>query len=328
MKERDDLKVALRQNETSKLANHPVVKNFQSIFHQFPHLYDVLSEESSTRHNHLEAFGDSNNHKSGNDRDTKPSKKRSSAGLNDTFVFQHQMFDQSVAQFIDTGILTSPSKGRRKIRGKNGEHSSLHDQVLLENVYRMFGITYFPVVDPTDLKVNSETKMTEINREMLGIRLEVFNEITSKYEKPYYILLKKKAKSDVWLLFKHTVPVFVDVEAIFDRINAEAIVSYEDVYLFIKVVYKQLVELTSRMQILEELMRSGVIEDLDLDLEAAAISFTKNEVHFRLLLQKDQVVSCSLSGDTVDVSVKPQLEALFLGPLHELNIKLKHLDQS
>lgn len=325
MKERDGLKDELRQNDASKLANHPVVKNFQSLFHQFPQLYEVLAEETSAGHEQVDGTQESSSSKRKRDSDVATPRKHDRQ--DQSRAFQHQMFDESIAQFIDTGILTSPSKTRRRLKPKLGDDDSIQNQVLLENAYRMFGITYFPVVDPTDLKVNNETKETEISREMLGIRLEVFNESNAKFEKPYYILLKKKTKSDSWLLFKHTVPIFIDVQGLFDRTNNGMISTHEEIYLFAKMVYKQLIEMTTRMQNLEELMSAGVIENLDLDLEAAAVSFVKNGVQFKLLLQKDQVVACSLVGDAVDSSVRPQIETIFLGPLHELHIKLKHLDQ-
>lgn len=325
VKERDGLKDELRRNDADKLANHPVVKNFQSVFHQFPQLYDVLSEETTARHE--ESTQDPISLKRKRNTDVNSPKKDKSFRGDHPPVFQHQMFDESIAQFIDTNILTSPSKARRRMKDTKYDEDAPRNQVLLENVYRMFGITYFPVVDPTDLKVNKETNKTEINREMIGIRLEVFNESIARFEKPYYILLKKKIKSDSWLLFKHTVPIFIDVHALFNKTNGGAIISHENIYLFAKTVYRQLIELTARMQNLEDLMSSGVIDNLDLDLEAAAVSFSKNEVQFRLMLHKDQIVSCSLVGEALDGNVKPQLETIFLGPLHELEIKLKHLDQ-
>ncbi|QLL33380.1 hypothetical protein HG536_0E02910 [Torulaspora globosa] len=241
-------------------------------------------------------------------------------------VIYHQLLDPTIAKFINMENLISPSKRSRSLKQKDG-NKSIYDSVLLENAYRMFGISSFPVVDPSDLKLNEETKEIQITREMIGIRLEVFNESLSKYEKPYYVLLKKKMKSDSWTLFKHTVPQYIDVRALFNNTNGGIITSHNSIYLFARDLYKQLVALSMRVQYLEELANSKLVDDLDIDLEAAAVSFTRNGALFKLLLRGDEVVSCSIRSNFIEASLRPRHEALFLGPINELALKLKHMDQ-
>lgn len=109
-------------------------------------------------------------------------------------MVQHQMFDPGVADLLDTDILTSPSKRKRKLKIDDistSDRSELEDYIVLENVYRMFGITFFPLVDPIDLKIKDASGEIFVDREMLGIRLEVFSERTSQFEKPHYVLLKR-----------------------------------------------------------------------------------------------------------------------------------------
>lgn len=241
-------------------------------------------------------------------------------------VIQHQVLDPSVAKLVNTDVLISPSKRARSLRQKDGGQS-IQDSVMIENAYRMFGISTFPVVDPSDLELNEETKETHVTREMLGIRLEVFNDRQSKYEKPFYVLLKKKVKSDSWSLFKHTIPQFLDVQASFDNTNGGLVTSNSTIYLFAKDLYKQLVKLSSRVQLLEEMADRRAFEDLDVDLEAAAVSFKKGTTQFKLLLQRDEVASCSIRSDFMDASVRSQHEVFFLGPIDELESKLEHFDQ-
>ncbi|QLQ80937.1 hypothetical protein HG537_0E02920 [Torulaspora globosa] len=253
-------------------------------------------------------------------------KKQRIAENGNSPVIQHQLLDPTIAKFINTENLISPSKRSRNVRQKDG-NDSIYDSVLLENGYRMFGISTFPVVDPSDLKLNEETNKTQITREMIGIRLEVFNETLSKYEKPYYVLLKKNMKSDSWTLFKHTVPQYIDVKALFNNTNGGIITSHNSIYLFAKELYKQLVALSTRVQYLEELVNSKLVADLDIDLEAAAVAFARNGAQFKLLLQGDEIVSCTIRSDIMEASLKPRHETLFLGPIDELALKLKHMDQ-
>lgn len=322
---RDELLEELQRNKTESLASHPIVKDFQPIFDQFPQLYDALSRESNTED--IDNLQDESSTKRRTAETVVRTPKKQRIGENgNSPVIHHQLLDPSIAKFINTENLISPSKRSRNLKQKNG-NISIYDSILLENAYRMFGISTFPVVDPGDLKLNEETKETQITREMIGIRLEVFNERLSKYEKPYYVLLKKKTKSDLWTLFKHTVPQYIDVRALFNNTNGGIITSHHSIYLFAKDLYKRLVTLSTKVQYLEELASSQLVADLDIDLEAAAVSFARNGAHFKLLLKGDEIVSCSIRSDIIEASLRPRYETLILGPIDELALKLKHMDQ-
>lgn len=314
-----------KQDREAHLTDHPVVKDFQSIFDQYPQLYDALSRETNAEAEDGFQEQSTMKRKTADSIPTTPKKQRFAEDRSSPFL-KHQMLDASIAKLIDTDVLTSPSKRFQKSKLQVGGQS-IHDSVLLENAYRMFGMTTFPVVDPSDLKLNDETKETQIGREMIGIRLEVFNERLAKYEKPFYILLKKKVKSDVWSLFKYTVPQYIDVQALFNNTNGGMVASYNAIYLFAKEVYKQLIQLSHRLQELQQLEGSKKIANLDVDLEAASVSFKQGRTHFRLLLHKDKIVSCSVRGDTIDARTRSQHETFFLGSLGQLRSKLAHFDQ-
>lgn len=303
---RDELKTQKFEKECSELSNHPVVKEFESVFTKFPKLYEVLAKE-----NRIVGTND-------NDASDEPSAmdssfvKRRKLEFGDGTV-QHKMFDESIANLlVDTSPSTSPSKRRGKLQNYKG----LESQVSMENAYRLFGITFFPLVDPSDINL----QRNDINRKMLGIRLEVFNERLRQFEKPHYILLKQSVKSDSWFLFKHTIPAFIDLESVFQRIDGGIITDYDQVYLFAKQVYILLLCVSQRMQLLEELQDTKLISNLEIDLQIAAVSFDIQGVkRVRLFLQDDQVISCNTSDDDNN------LKMLLLGPVKELKLKLGRL---
>ncbi|CAR27941.1 hypothetical protein ZYGR_0N04280 [Zygosaccharomyces rouxii] len=302
---RDELKAQKFEKECSELSNHPVVKEFESVFTKFPKLYEVLARENQ--------IVDSNDNDTSDEPSTVDSSfvKRRKLEFSDGSV-QNKMFDKSIADLLgDTSSSTSPGKRRSKLQNFKG----LESQVSIENAYRLFGITFFPLVDPSDINF----QRNDINRKMLGIRLEVFNEGLRQFEKPHYILLKQNLKLNSWSLFKHTIPAFIDLESIFQKIDNGIITTYDQVYLFAKQVYIQLLCVSQRVQIIEELQDIRLISNLEIDLQIAAVSFDiQGMKRVRLFLQDDQVISC----DTFD---DDELKMLLLGPVKELKLKLGRL---
>ncbi|CAI4058848.1 hypothetical protein SKDZ_04G5180 [Saccharomyces kudriavzevii ZP591] len=244
-------------------------------------------------------------------------------------MVQHQMFDSAVADLLDTDILTSPSKRKRKLKITDidtSDRNELEDSIIMENVYRMFGITFFPLVDPADLKIKDGSDEIFVDREMLGIRLEVFSERKSKFEKPHYILLKKRIKSNSWFLFKHTIPSFIDVQGIFNETNGGLVISHDNVYLFAKRVFLQLVEIQKRQQKFKDLEAKKIIHDLDLDLQSSMVSFFVKDVKVELFVKQNEIVSCSILDEIHDFSRKnkSKWEVVLLGSLDDLELKLNH----
>lgn len=227
-------------------------------------------------------------------------------------IAHHNMFDKTIASLIDT----SPSKRLNKLQTRT-RSKDLESKVRLENAYRLFGITFFPVVDPSDLSTD-DTSTVEVERRMLGIRLEVFNEYRNQFEKPHYILLKQHIKSTAWELFRDTIPIYMDLENIFSKVNGGIITTYDDVYLFSKQVFIQLLAVSVRLQYLEELEESGLVAELEVDLQISVVSFVACNVRVQLLLQDDEVTSC--------ITADRDLHVFLLGPIRELKHKLQQLN--
>lgn len=286
--------------------NHPVVQEFESLFSRFPKLYEALAREN--RIMEPEENEQDVSHEESSMIDSNIMKKRKLESSDGTV--QHKMFDQSIADLINTRNITP---GKR--RGKLQNSKNLESQVSIENSYRLFGITFFPLVDPSDINL----QRNDVNRKMLGIRLEVFDERLGQFEKPHYILLKQVVKSESWSLFKHTIPVFIDLETIFRRIDNGIITTYDQVYLFAKQVYIQLLRISQRIQLLEELQDLRLVSNLDIDLQIAAVGFNIQGIKkVQLFLENDQVISCNVDDNN--------LKAFLLGPIRELKLKLRQLN--
>jgi central kinetochore subunit Mal2/MCM21 len=110
---------------------------------------------------------------------------------------KHEFFDESISKYFNVPVSNDNSLANESKKDKT-------KNVLLENVYRMFGITAFPVKDPS--RPNAS--------ELLGIRVEIFNEFELKFETPYYIILKQNPKTMKWVILNHTIPTFVQLRSL------------------------------------------------------------------------------------------------------------------
>ncbi|KAK5782169.1 Mcm21p PWA37_005152 [Arxiozyma heterogenica] len=253
-------------------------------------------------------------------------------------IIEHKMFDTSVGDLLDTTILSSPSK--RKNRPQMGIDSEqytksnhLKNQILLENMFRLFGVTFFPVIDPTDLQLNVETQELDITREMLGIRFDIFNQMDKQFETPFYILLKRKLKSQSWSIFKHTIPNYIDIELLFVNItiNGTSKNGFEDIYIFAKEIYLQLWKNSIRSQIFNDLLQEGIISIIYNDMRSTRVQFEISDTPIKLELQikEDQIKSVRvLEGLDNDTELQSTISIVLIGSIYDLKYKLNMIRSS
>ena len=254
------------------------------------------------------------------------------------------MFDESIIDEVDVDILSSPSKRRAELK-KMGQikpvGNKFVNKVLVENMFRLFGITFFPLIDPTDLKLNDTTQKIEVTRQMLGIRFEMFNEEDSCFNNPFYVLLKKsnstKDKTNVnnnksdsndngkWVIFKHTIPIYIDIEEKMRDLETQDASSYDEIFIFAKEVYTILLENMERRKLLTKMEAEGLIKNLKNDFESTSISFAVNKIKIQIYLEKNIILSCSISSGMPDEVLKAKWETILNGPLDELEFKIKQL---
>lgn len=303
-----------------------VPPEFERLFDEFPTLKSALSQNYTSDVSIFEDKSDNNSP----EKDSKSFPKRRKKQLPHNIPeyewvlrtqgkMEHQMFDDDVADLIDTDILSSPSK-RRRIANSTATQN-LEEKAQLENIYRMFGISAFPVVDPGDLALNNG--QTEAVDKMLGIRIEIFNETTRNFESPHYLILKRNPKNESWELFKHTVPTYLNVEHIFDSTNPGGfIVNDTDVYIFATKVYRKLLQVFQRVSFFKELEKAGRIKDLEADLCANAVSFkTLGGIKVLLRMRGGEIIACAIN------QINRKWEAALLGPMKTLIGKLEDMNE-
>ncbi|CCC70769.1 hypothetical protein NCAS_0F02850 [Naumovozyma castellii] len=257
-KKRDELKSKPKLKPRSSSTSDPIVNEITDLITQFPQLNEILlskpsvtessrstsNEEESDKKRKLDnekiqAFQDAKKSKLNNENDDLPEHEWV---LKNQRPVEHKMFDTSVADVLNTEMLSSPSK--RRLILKNGqdemeENKHLQKEYrLLENVFRIVGISFFDAVDPNDLE-----------SDMIGIRLDPFNQPS----KVYYIILKKEAKNNregLWTIIKHTIPKYINVTNTFGESKRETwrtmikIENHDDIYLLAKEVYVKLLLLS------------------------------------------------------------------------------------
>lgn len=238
---------------------------------------------------------------------------------------EHKMFDSSISGFFETNILISPSKRKSEF---NHEDDTLINYINIENIFRMTGITFFAVVDPSDIEKIDGNKDIKILNEMIGIRLEIFNEVDHIFEVPYYILLKRNIKHQGWDLFKHTIPKYINLETLLKNTYSGLLITDEQVYIFAKKCYQRLLVMHQRLQYFQNLSKNDRYQDIKIDMYGITVTFNLKlrneellECHFRL---KDySVESCSIKMEN-----SKEWEKLLVGPLNEVADKLLHIIHS
>lgn len=233
---------------------------------------------------------------------------------------EHKFFDSAVADLIETDILTSPSKRKRAAQSR--AHEELVQKVQIENIYRMLGISTFPVVDPSDLEGTEEDEIN-IKRKMLGLRLELFNELERSFEPPYYILFKQNPKNSYWNIFRHTVPSYVGVEQMFQQVRSNGLLANQsEIYTFAKKVYKSLLSISVKTQIFRRTEKKEAISQLEIDPSCTSVSFhiEKLGCFVKLKLDATDVIACSCIPHE-NVSWNAQM----LGPVVSLPDRIESL---
>ncbi|AMD19736.1 HCL415Wp [Eremothecium sinecaudum] len=244
--------------------------------------------------------------------------------------FEQRMFDPSIASFFDVDILRSLSKRNKLIPPTAAEQSTaaLVDFVELENCYRMSGITFFPLVSPGKLHaLKDTTKTEEMADELLGIRMEVFNELQRCYEPPYYILLMRNPKAnDNWLLFKHTIPRVIDTEHIWSSTHHGIISTDMQIHNFARRCYVGLLDLHYRVNFVSNL-DPELFRDITIDSYAVSLSFkvTNNTeaLSVTIQMQEKSIINCN-----IDSKIHDEWSNVLLGDIDDLPDKVRTLQAS
>lgn len=200
---------------------------------------------------------------------------------------RHEYFDSSISKFfssIDTGseitqLLKKPENTTEKV-----------NNIILENIYRMFGITAFPVSDPSK----------KVKRDLLGVRIEIFNESLLKFETPHYIIFEQNSKTGKWMIFKHTIPVFIQIYEIakeYDELS-----DIDQLFQFLQNIRKILNKTSLKHQVVESIRQNfdskvtNIEKDIALDILKFRLNVSDVSTTVILNISLDSIQSCFIES--------------------------------
>ncbi|ODV87220.1 hypothetical protein CANARDRAFT_26641 [[Candida] arabinofermentans NRRL YB-2248] len=187
------------------------------------------------------------------------------------------------------------------------------EKIQTENIYRLAGITTFPVNNPN----KTEVEDTDGDDRFLGIRFDVFDKSLAKFSTPHYVILKKLVKNDNWFVFKTTIPRFVPL-----NILAAEYLNF-DLFMFSKQVRKHLVQLQlKKSTFLDIQSRLKSPSRMEYDIEFSKVNIkVLNRFEMILICDLFKVTNVIVVGDLMidaeganrNVSIKDAAEVLFRG---------------
>lgn len=174
-------------------------------------------------------------------------------------------------------------------------------EIMMENCYRLGGITGFPVYSPE-------------NEWLRGIRFDIFDSYNRKFVKPHYIILKRKIKSDDLFVYKSTIPDYIPVNALaYKYLN----ISYR---IFAQEVRKQLVLYQLRKSTFDEIadqFKGKITFNPDISYTKIQVNMGYFEIIFVCGLSSIESVIIICDQNANDGSITPlikrKLELAFRG---------------
>ena len=158
------------------------------------------------------------------------------------------------------------------------------------DVYKRQGVSFFPI-DYREVKY-------------MGIRLELFDELKSKFQTPFYIILRPSTKLPELLeLFRHNLPKYVNIFEHWENITMHGS-NTTDVVIrrFADMCYQDLLKVHQRVQFFLKLekvsptvLRDNKLSLLSIDDLGNSVSFRWNDMVVKLDIDdKDEVTNCKI----------------------------------
>ncbi|EGW30421.1 uncharacterized protein SPAPADRAFT_52507 [Spathaspora passalidarum NRRL Y-27907] len=197
------------------------------------------------------------------------------------------------------------------------EELELKENILYENIFRMVGITAFPI----------NQYVFNADDELMGIRFDRYASSTNTFQPPHYVILRQiniysekeqelTIERKTWSVYKHTLPNYVplsDYQKLLDESKESIIQFTRHVRDFLtKIQYKhdkldQLLQLRRKQFDLPN--DSPIISNIERDLSCERIQITfksKNKLFLELLLSTDTIEVCTFKS-SISSSHKQQL---------------------
>lgn len=235
---------------------------------------------------------------------------------------RHEYFDSSISKFFQSIGAQPPHDGNDyKQHGPINNKSQIVNNIILENIYRMFGITAFPVSDPSKAA----------RRDLLGVRIEIFNEKLKKFETPHYMIFERDVKTSKWVIFKHTIPIFIQIHEIYKEYDDMR--SDETLLKYLQRI-RSILNMTSlKHQVIESIKSQYPenIQNLQKDIAMETVKFRLKvsdiSTNFILSFSLDQVESCYIESGFTE-SEKFRIKNVIKGDVQSLEKRMSDVIQS
>lgn len=229
---------------------------------------------------------------------------------------RHEYFDSSISKFF-----SSIQPETTKILEKRDDTTGKVNNIILENIYRMFGITAFPVSDPSK----------KVKRDLLGVRIEIFNESLLKFETPHYLIFEQNAKTGKWIIFKHTIPVFIQIFEIakeYDELSGT-----EQLFQFLQTIRRILNKTSFKHQVVESIRQkyseniTNIEKDIALDTLKFHLHVSDISTSVILNVSLDSIQSCFIESGFTE-SEKFRIGNVLKGDIKTFEKRLHDVIQS
>ncbi|RCK57515.1 Central kinetochore subunit MCM21 [Candida viswanathii] len=225
-------------------------------------------------------------------------------------TIKHNYLDESIMKYFQP----KPTPPRHQQQPKQANPTPINDlelkeNILYENIYRMFGITTFPI---------NQYLFSNTSDTILGLRFETYSQFSHTYRLPYYAILRKStttsAKSDTATVttWTHT--------AILNRYN---FTDQENLSRFAEIVYEALNKVQYKTDKFDGLTRftkdqfgligdAAVFEKVSYDSQCQRVNLAflakKSRLDLELICSSDVIEIVSFSyGSGVDERLGNQL---------------------
>ena len=136
-------------------------------------------------------------------------------------IIKHNYFDPSIQKYFQH---PTPPQSNQLPSHENAlptivssqlkpiNYLELKENVLYENIFRMFGVTAFPI-NQYLFKNNNDP-----NEQILGLRFDLYSNFTKCFQQPHYCILRKLSfeKNETifynWIVYKHTLPSYIPID--------------------------------------------------------------------------------------------------------------------
>ncbi|CAI5760573.1 unnamed protein product [Candida verbasci] len=198
--------------------------------------------------------------------------------INAPHIIRHNYFDSSIQQYFDTNI-DEPEVPREKPNYSNFnsiDKLDLRENILYENIFRMIGITAFPInkrdlpngtnediIDPNLLPQNRN--VASISDELLGIRFDIYSSHSKTFKTPHYIILRKIMNKDFTLnkyysIYKDTIPLYIHLKDHEDVLQNNKHSEIDNLSKFTYLVYEKLIKVQYKFDKFDSLMQFNKIK--------------------------------------------------------------------